>query len=181
MAAYAPQGFGNYLKRHIFDLLPFKSVNYTNITAKDPKKEVARYESILKAYPIDICILGIGKNGHIAFNAPNEAGFNDIHFVKLVHLDDVCRQQQVNDGCFSNISKVPVYTIPVTILGPLRAKAMFCIVPTSNKANAVKRMLGGIINESCPYIILQGKKIVKNFISIPTLYHNYKKFKQLVH
>lgn len=66
----APQGFGNFLKAHIFGLVPFKSVNYIDITASNPEKEAERYGELLKANPTDIVVMGIGENGHIAFNIP---------------------------------------------------------------------------------------------------------------
>lgn len=72
----APQGFGNFLKTHIFSLVPLKSVHYIDITAKDPEKEAARYGELLKAHPADIVLMGIGENGHIAFNDPAVAGFS---------------------------------------------------------------------------------------------------------
>ena len=153
----APQGFGNFLRERVFSKKDFKSVHYIDITAADPEAEAARYEKLLLEYPMDICILGIGENGHIAFNDPAEADFEDPRLVKAVRLDDVCRQQQVNDGCFSVIDEVPQYALTVTIPGLLRAKAMLCVVPTQHKAAAAKRMLYGDIDVSCPCTILRQK------------------------
>ena len=79
----APQGFGNFLKAHIFGLVPFKSVNYIDITATDPEKEAERYVKLLKANPTDIVVMGIGENGHIAFNEPNTPFGSGVHVVKL--------------------------------------------------------------------------------------------------
>ena len=73
----APQGFGNFLKEHIFGLVPFKSVNYIDITATNPEKEAERYGKLLDENPTDIVIMGIGENGHIAFNDPPVADFKD--------------------------------------------------------------------------------------------------------
>ena len=105
----APQGFGNFLKAHIFGLVPFKSVNYIDITATDPEKEAERYGKLLKANPTDIVVMGIGEHGHIAFNDPDVADFNDKKVVKPVKLDEICRNQQVNDGCFKAIDEVPTH------------------------------------------------------------------------
>lgn len=157
LSADAPQGFGNFLRERVFDKKPFKSVQYIDITAKDPEAEAKRYEEILREHPMDICMLGIGENGHIAFNDPAEADFEDARLVKPVHLDDICRQQQVNDGCFASIDEVPQYAMTVTITGLLRAKAMFCVVPTTYKAAAAKRMLTGEIETACPCTILRKK------------------------
>ena len=110
----APQGFGNFLKAHIFGLVSFKSVNLIDCSAEDPEAESERYTAILKKYPTDIVVMGIGENGHIAFNDPPVADFNDPKWVKPVKLDDVCRQQQVNDGCFATFEDVPEYAISLT-------------------------------------------------------------------
>lgn len=153
----APQGFGNFLRERVFSKAQFKSVNYINPEATDPLAEADRYEALLLAHPMDVCILGIGENGHVAFNDPGEADFSDARLVKPVHLDERCRQQQVNDGCFASLDEVPRMALTVTVPGLLRAKAMFCIVPTTNKAEAVKNTLKGEVSPSCPASILRTK------------------------
>ncbi|MBR1974894.1 MAG: glucosamine-6-phosphate deaminase [Clostridia bacterium] len=151
----APQGFGNFLKEHIFGLVPFKSVNYIDITATDPEAEANRYGKILQANPTDIVIMGIGENGHIAFNDPPVADFKDEKWVKPVKLDEICRQQQVNDGCFASIDKVPTHAMTLTVPTLVRAPYLFCIVPAKTKANAVYETLNGSIDEHCPASILR--------------------------
>ena len=151
----APQGFGNFLKEHLFGLVPFKSVNYIDISATDPEAECARYEELLKAHPIDIIVMGIGENGHIAFNDPPVADFNDTRLAKPVKLDEICRQQQVNDGCFATIDDVPTHAITLTVPMFMRAAKLFCIVPAKTKAWAVKETLTGSIDEHCPATILR--------------------------
>ena len=151
----APQGFGNFLKAHIFGLVPFKSVNYIDITATDPEAEAARYGALLDANPTDIVVMGIGENGHIAFNDPPVADFKDAKTVKPVQLDEVCRQQQVNDGCFASIDKVPTHAMTLTVPTLVRAPYLFCIVPAPTKANAVYETLNGSIDEHCPATILR--------------------------
>ena len=151
----APQGFGNFLKAHIFGLVPFKSVNYIDITATDPEAEAARYGALLDANPTDIVVMGIGENGHIAFNDPPVADFKDAKTVKPVQLDEVCRQQQVNDGCFASIDKVPTHAMTLTVPTLVRAPYLFCIVPAPTKANAVYETLNGSIDEHCPASILR--------------------------
>ena len=153
----APQGFGNFLRERVFSKAQFKSVHYINPEAADPQAEADRYEALLLAHPMDVCILGIGENGHVAFNDPGEADFEDKRLVKTVHLDERCRQQQVNDGCFAAIDEVPRMAMTVTVPGLLRAKAMFCIVPTTNKAEAVKNALTGAISPACPASVLRTK------------------------
>ena len=151
----APQGFGNFLKGHIFGLVPFKSVNYIDITATDPEKEAERYGKLLEENSTDIVIMGIGENGHIAFNDPPVADFNDEKMVKPVKLDEVCRQQQVNDGCFASIDKVPTHAMTLTVPTLVRAPYLFCIVPAPTKAKAVYETLNGSIDEHCPASVLR--------------------------
>ena len=153
----APQCFSNFLKRYIFDLKPFKSVNLINAAATDPAEECQRYTELLKKYPVDIVCMGIGENGHIAFNDPHVADFNDSQTVKVVELDEVCRMQQVNDGCFLSIDEVPKYALTLTIPTLVSANYNFCVVPAPTKANAVKNTVEGEINEKCPATILRNK------------------------
>ena len=155
LSADAPQGFGNFLKAHIFGLAPFKSVNYINISAEDADAECARYSALLAQYPTDIVVMGIGENGHIAFNDPPVADFADPKAVKPVLLDEICRNQQVNDGCFATIDDVPKYAITLTVPTLFSGKYLFCIVPAKTKANAVRDTICGEIGEACPATILR--------------------------
>lgn len=154
----APQGFGNFLKAHIFGLVNFNSVNYINISATDAKKECSRYASLLAEYPTDIVVMGIGENGHIAFNDPPVADFNDSLSVKPVELDDICRNQQVNDGCFAKLDDVPKTAITLTVPTLFAGEHLFCIVPAKTKANAVRATLCDAINEKCPATVLRRHK-----------------------
>lgn len=154
----APQAFGNFLKERLFSKAPFKSIHYIDVEAVDPEKEAVRYAKLLEKYPVDIVCLGIGENGHIAFNDPHVADFNDPKRVKVVELDTACRTQQVNEGQFTQLNLVPTQAITITIPGLLKADSMFCMVPAENKAVAVKRTLNGEINEECPASILRTKE-----------------------
>ena len=158
LSADAPQGFGNFLKAHIFGLAPFKSVNYIDCTAKDPEAECKRYSKLLNDNLTDIVVMGIGENGHIAFNDPGVAEFNDKKVVKVVKLDEVCRQQQVNDGCFADISEVPTHALTLTCPTLVKAPYLFCIVPAPTKAQAVYNTVKGEITEMCPATILRTQK-----------------------
>jgi len=153
----APQCFSNFLKRYIFDLKPFKTVNLIDASATDAEKESARYTKLLEEYPVDIVCMGIGENGHIAFNDPHVADFNDPKLVKAVSLDEVCRMQQVNDGCFAKIDDVPKFAMTLTVPALMKASYNFCVVPASTKANAVKNTVEGEISEKCPATILRQK------------------------
>ena len=151
----APQRFGNFLKNAIFDKVPFRSVNLIDCSATDIDVECERYSKLLADYPVDIVCLGIGENGHIAFNDPGVADFNDKALVKKAKLDLVCRQQQVNDGCFAALDEVPEYALTLTVPALTRGKYMFCVVPAATKANAVKATIEGPITDMCPASILR--------------------------
>ena len=109
-------------------------------------------------YPVDVVCLGIGENGHIAFNDPPVADFNDPKLVKVVELEMACRQQQVNEKLFSAIDMVPTHAVTITIPALLKASYMFCMVPAKNKAEAVFHTLNDEISEKCPATILKTKK-----------------------
>ena len=156
--ADAPQGFGNFLREHIFDRVSFASVNLIDVTAKDADAEAARYGEMLDRNPADVVVMGIGENGHIAFNDPPVADFADPKTVKAVALDEICRNQQVNDGCFASIDQVPTHALTVTVPALARAPYLFCIVPAPSKAWAVKETLTGSIDEHCPASILRTHK-----------------------
>ena len=150
----APQGFGNFLRRAIFDKVPFKSVSYLNGQI-DPKQACAEYASLLGEHPVDVVFMGIGENGHIAFNDPHVALFNDSEVVKVVDLDEKCRRQQVNDGCFATIDDVPTHAMTLTIPTLVSAARLFCMVPAATKAWAVNETVNGTIDEHCPASILR--------------------------
>ena len=102
--------------------------------------------------------MGIGENGHIAFNDPPVADFNDKKVVKPVDLDEICRNQQVNDGCFARIEDVPRTAITLTVPTLFTGDRLFCIVPAKTKAKAVRATLCDDINEKCPATILRRHK-----------------------
>ena len=151
----APQGFGNFLRAHLFDRVPFRTRNFIDITATDADAECRRYAELLKQNPTDVVVMGIGENGHIAFNDPPVADFSDALAVKPVALDEICRQQQVNDGCFKTIDDVPKTAITLTVPTLFAGKHLFCIVPAKTKANAVRATLNDEIGEACPATILR--------------------------
>lgn len=155
LSADAPQGFGNFLKERIFSKLPFQSVHYIYADNETEEETCARYTRLLKEHPIDIVCLGIGENGHIAFNDPWVADFNDQKLIKKVALDEVCRQQQVNDGCFATLSEVPEFALTLTVPALFHADYLFCTVPASTKAEAVYQTVHHEINEQLPATIMR--------------------------
>ena len=154
----APQGFGNFLRNALFGLAPFGAVNYIDCAATDAQAECRRYSELLTQHPVDIVVMGIGENGHIAFNDPPVADFHDPHLVKIVELDPICRQQQVNDGCFTKLEQVPTHALTLTVPALMAAKHHFCIVPAPTKAKAVAATVCGEIGEHCPATCLRNKK-----------------------
>ncbi|MFC5282941.1 6-phosphogluconolactonase [Pedobacter alpinus] len=153
--ADAPQGFGNFLKKYLFGLAPFRTVNYINGNATDYTTECLRYSNLLKDLPTDIVCLGIGENTHLAFNDPHVANVDDPFFVKRVDLDQQCRKQQVNDGCFKTIDEVPTHALTLTLPALLKAPIAFCTVPTEKKAKAVYHTLNEEISDNFPSTLLR--------------------------
>ena len=151
----APQGFANFLRRAIFDLVPFKNVYCFNGQNESPEAECKRYTDLLLKYPADIIFMGIGENGHIAFNDPGFAFFNDPETVKIVKLDEVCRNQQVNDGCFASIDLVPTHAYTLTVPIMMRVPKMMLVVPTALKAKAIHDTVLGPITEMVPASVVR--------------------------
>lgn len=153
LPASAPQRFSCFLRERLFDQVPFKEVYIIN--SEKGQTEIARYSDLLREKPIDIVCLGIGENGHLAFNDPPVARFDDPVFVKAVDLDPICRRQQVNDGCFASLDEVPLQALTLTIPTLFGAAHLVCTVPAKSKAQAVKNMLYGPIETACPASILR--------------------------
>lgn len=143
------QGFGYFLEKRIFSLVPFQDVFYMEgLTAE-------QYGVLLSVYIPDIVCMGIGENTHLAFNDPHAAKFDDPELVKVVELDTACRQQQVNDECFAYIERVPTHAMTMTIPALMQAAAVFVIVPGARKAEAVRHTLHDPIGERYPSTILR--------------------------
>lgn len=149
------QLFSYYLKTNLFNKVKFKQVNYLNSVNDDNKLECRRYADLLNEAPIDIVCMGIGENGHIAFNDPPVADFQDIESVKIVELDPPCRQQQVNDGCFTSLKDVPKFALTLTIPALMSADYLSVVVPGIRKAEAVYSTLFNSITTECPATILR--------------------------
>lgn len=155
LAADAPQGFGIFLKERLFDFVDCREVHYLNGNASDPEEECRRYTALLEQYPTDIVCLGIGENTHLAFNDPHVADFDDPETVKIVDLDEQCRLQQVNDGCFSSIDEVPTHALTITIPALFKAGYAQAVVPGALKADAIHHTLNSGISEQYPSTILR--------------------------
>ena len=149
------QSFARFVKTFVADRLNVGHFYPLNGAADSVEEECRRYTRLLRENKIDIVCLGIGENGHIAFNDPGEADFWDERDVKTVTLDEKCRNQQVNDKCFETIDDVPKYAMSLTVPALMRAGAMFCTVPAATKAWAVERTLLGSVDVMCPATALR--------------------------
>lgn len=149
-----PAGFGPWLVRHFLDRVPMGAVHLIT-PGSDPGATALRYAGLLAAAPIDIVCLGIGVNGHIAFNDPPVADFADPLDVKIVTLDETCRQQQVDEDCFPDLASVPREAITLTIPRLLASGRMFAVVPGAIKRAAVQQTLEGPITTACPASVLR--------------------------
>ena len=150
----APQRFSEFLKNALFDHVPLRSVNLID-GSEGAEAECARYSALLENYPVDIVVMGIGENGHIAFNDPPVADFHDPLRMKPVKLDDVCRMQQVHDGCFKKIEDVPKMAVTLTVSRLMDAGKHFCVVPAATKSHAVRETFYGPIGNHCPATTLR--------------------------
>lgn len=150
----APERFSQWLDAHVFSKAAFGEV-ITILPEPNLDAVVAAYARRLDEAPIDVVILGVGVNGHLAFNDPPVADFTDLQDVKVVELDDICRRQQVDDKCFAAFDDVPTHAVTLTIPRLLRADALFCIVPGAEKRGAVNDMLHGPVETVCPASILR--------------------------
>ncbi len=150
-----PQSFRNYLNTHILSRKPFKSVNLINADGPDPEKVADDYAGLLKKSGLDLIVLGIGETGHIAFNDPPEARFDEPKLAKVIELEEMSRMQQVHDGCFKTLDEVPKQAITVTIPAFVSASILHCVVPGPTKSNAVQATLKGPISEACPASVLR--------------------------
>lgn len=150
----APQRFARFLEERLFAQVRPGTIHYIN-SSSDPKAECSRYAELISEQPIDVVCLGIGENGHIAFNDPPVAQFNDPLLVKPVQLDEACRQQQVNDGCFAALEEVPTHALTLTIPALMSGRKLFCIVPGRTKRTAVLRTIFDPIDAACPATVLR--------------------------
>lgn len=150
-----PASFRKFLKEHIADKVSPMNVYYLEGDANDIDSEIRRYEKLLKDNPVDVACIGIGENGHIAFNDPGIADFNDPEFLKVVEMDEACRMQQVGEGWFPTINHVPEKAVTLTITTIMNCKTLCCTVPDERKSEAVYNTLSGDISTSCPASILR--------------------------
>ena len=155
IAAEHPGSFRYYLHHKVENQVQPRGFNYLQGDASQPLTECDRYSQLLQQQPIDLCLLGIGDNGHLAFNEPTVADFQDSQLVKLVKLETQTRQQQVNGGYFPSLEAVPSYAYTLTIPTICAARKIFCLAGGSHKAEIVRQTLTKAIAPSFPATILR--------------------------
>ena len=150
-----PASFRHYLNKELVQRVPMREFHPMEGDSPDPAALCARYAELLRAHPPQLCLLGIGENGHIAFNDPPVADFNDPVDVKVVPLDRECRQQQVNERWFASLDEVPTHALSLSIPAVMRIPSLVVSVPGERKARIVERTLHEEISTRCPATILR--------------------------
>lgn len=161
-----PGSLRRYLHDHLVDAVRPAAFYGVAGDAPNPQRECERYAELLRMYPVDLCCLGFGENGHLAFNDPTVARFDDPYRVKVVELEATSRQQQVGEGFFSELADVPQFAITLTIPALLAAKHILAIVPEKRKAPAVRAALTGPITHYCPASILRTTSQARLYLDV---------------
>jgi glucosamine-6-phosphate deaminase len=150
-----PASFRKYLKERFVDKVPaLKAVHFVEGDADNPQQECRRLGDIIAKNPIDVALIGIGENGHLAFNDP-PADFETEDPYIIVELDERCRGQQLGEGWFETLEQVPRRAISMSIRQIMKSVCLIVSVPDKRKAEAVKNALEGKITNMCPASILQ--------------------------
>ncbi len=173
LAADHPASFPLFLKRHLIDSIQPKAFFPVPGRAQDVEGACKEYETLLRTHPADLCALGYGENGHLAFNDPPFADFQDPVWVKVVKLAEASRRQQVGEGHFHSLDEVPIHAMTLTIPALLSAKRVLAIVPEARKAEAVYRALRGPITVDCPGSILRRTPYAHLFLDLESAHKIY--------
>jgi glucosamine-6-phosphate deaminase len=164
VAEDAPQSFRRYLIERLVTRVPLAEFHGLRGEAANPAAVAKNYANLLEFKPPDFAALGIGENGHLAFIDPPVCDFNDPEAVKIVELDEACRQQQVNDGCFATLAEVPRRALTLTIPTIMKCEKLFVCVPGARKQEAVSRTLKGPLTTACPASVLRLHKDAHLFL-----------------
>jgi len=164
MGEDAPASFRRYLIERLVTRAPLAEFHGLRGEAANPAAVAKNYANLLEFKPPDFAALGIGENGHLAFIDPPVCDFNDPEAVKIVELDETCRRQQVNDGCFATLAEVPRHALTITIPTIMKRERLFVCVPGARKQEAVSRTLKGPITTACPASILRLHKDAHLFL-----------------
>lgn len=161
-----PASFRKFLKERFVDKVPdLKAVHFVDGDADDPQAECQRVNAVIAAHPIDAALIGIGENGHLAFNDPPADFETETPFI-IVELDDRCRNQQLGEGWFDTLEQVPQRAISMSIRQIMKSACLIVTVPDKRKAEAVRNALKGQVTPMCPASILQEHKNCKIFMDV---------------
>jgi glucosamine-6-phosphate deaminase len=149
-----PASFRRYLKERLVSRVPLRAFHYVDGESHDPRVECGRLDNTIKKHPIDVAFVGIGENGHLAFNDPPADFETEVPYL-VVELDEKCRGQQFGEGWFPTLDDVPRRAISMSVRQILKAKTIVCSVPDARKAEAVRNAVEGPIVRDCPASILQ--------------------------
>ena len=164
LGADHPASFRKFLKERFVDKVPgLKAVHFVNGDTDDPQQECQRLGDIIAAHPIDVALIGIGENGHLAFNDP-PADFDTEEPFIIVELDERCRKQQLGEGWFETLEQVPRQAISMSIRQIMKSACLIVSVPEKRKAEALKNTLEGQVTNMCPASILQRHRNCKIFM-----------------
>ncbi|HYO82664.1 MAG TPA: 6-phosphogluconolactonase [Bryobacteraceae bacterium] len=155
LPAAHPASFRRWIRERVAERVRARNVHYINGEASDLALECRRYSDLLLEGPLDLAFVGIGENGHIAFNDPHEARFDDHATVKVVTLDEACRRQQTGEGHFASVDDVPGQALSMTCPALIRPRHLVCCVPDRRKAAAVAAAVEGPLTEACPASLLR--------------------------
>ena len=159
------RSFGTWLDRHIWSIVrPGRVELIDGANPAGSRAEADRYGALLADGGIDLALLGVGENGHVAFNDPHVADFDDPAVMKPVEIDDTSRHQQVRDGAFDRFEDVPRLALTVTMSALRAARVISLVVPGPQKAAAIAAMLDGPITTACPASILRGHPDAAMFV-----------------
>ncbi|NQT26085.1 glucosamine-6-phosphate deaminase [candidate division KSB1 bacterium] len=164
MSDQHPASFRKYLRERILDEVKPAKVYYLEGDAPDIQSVISEYEDLLRTHPVHVACIGIGENGHLAFNDPPVADFNDPKLVKIVELDEQCRQQQFDEGWFDSFDAVSTHALSLTIPAIMGSQSISCVVPDRRKAEAVAGAVQGPISTACPASILRSHPDVTLFL-----------------
>jgi glucosamine-6-phosphate deaminase len=142
--------FARWLRAHLAEKVNGGTFHYVTGDAPDLDAEMNRYAKALTSAPIDLCFIGFGENGHIAFNDPHVADFNDPKPIKRVEMDEKCRMQQVGEGHFPSLHEAPREAVTLTCPTLMSARTVIAVVPERRKAQAVLDAIEGPLTTKCP-------------------------------
>jgi glucosamine-6-phosphate deaminase len=166
LPASHPASFRRYLKERFVDRVPLAQFHYVNGDAPDSQAECQRLGALIAPQTIDVAFIGIGENGHLAFNDP-PADFDTEAPYLVVELDEGCRRQQLGEGWFATLEAVPRQAISMSIRQIMRSRAIVCSVPDQRKAKAISSAMEGPITPACPASILQKHRNTSIFLDPP--------------